>query len=132
MSDICLHIKDIPIVYIKNSEPAVPYPFFFIGEHPCIKTDAFRIIQVGENEWTVLISPTRGDVENFFSPETYCSWKNVIAAKLGLKTEFEHAILSKIYKTIPDGDKINIVGYRSRSEERRVGKECRSRWSPYH
>ena len=24
------------------------------------------------------------------------------------------------------------VGLRSRSEERRVGKECRSRWSPYH
>src|SRR5260370_32752476 len=23
-------------------------------------------------------------------------------------------------------------GPRSRSEERRVGKECRSRWSPYH
>ena len=23
-------------------------------------------------------------------------------------------------------------GVRSRSEERRVGKECRSRWSPYH
>ena len=22
--------------------------------------------------------------------------------------------------------------YESRSEERRVGKECRSRWSPYH
>ena len=26
-------------------------------------------------------------------------------------------------------DLINIIG---RSEERRVGKECRSRWSPYH
>ena len=25
-----------------------------------------------------------------------------------------------------------IVGDRHRSEERRVGKECRSRWSPYH
>ena len=24
------------------------------------------------------------------------------------------------------------LGYRVRSEERRVGKECRSRWSPYH
>src|SRR2546427_10938890 len=24
------------------------------------------------------------------------------------------------------------VLYRGRSEERRVGKECRSRWSPYH
>src|SRR2546427_12552231 len=23
-------------------------------------------------------------------------------------------------------------GFRERSEERRVGKECRSRWSPYH
>ena len=22
--------------------------------------------------------------------------------------------------------------YKARSEERRVGKECRSRWSPYH
>ena len=25
-----------------------------------------------------------------------------------------------------------LLGVRSRSEERRVGKECRSRWSPYH
>ena len=24
------------------------------------------------------------------------------------------------------------VFYKGRSEERRVGKECRSRWSPYH
>ena len=38
-------------------------------------------------------------------------------------------------------DKINLPGYvdpyeelwvKVRSEERRVGKECRSRWSPYH
>ena len=26
----------------------------------------------------------------------------------------------------------NHDGYVERSEERRVGKECRSRWSPYH
>ena len=25
-----------------------------------------------------------------------------------------------------------IIGGMLRSEERRVGKECRSRWSPYH
>src|SRR2546426_9927172 len=25
-----------------------------------------------------------------------------------------------------------LQGYLARSEERRVGKECRSRWSPYH
>ena len=28
------------------------------------------------------------------------------------------------------GDKVYFWG--GRSEERRVGKECRSRWSPYH
>ena len=25
-----------------------------------------------------------------------------------------------------------FIEYEGRSEERRVGKECRSRWSPYH
>ena len=25
-----------------------------------------------------------------------------------------------------------VVVYGRRSEERRIGKECRSRWSPYH
>ena len=33
--------------------------------------------------------------------------------------------VSKIYDIL-DQDKLQ------RSEERRVGKECRSRWSPYH
>ena len=28
----------------------------------------------------------------------------------------------------PEGSKLEML----RSEERRVGKECRSRWSPYH
>ena len=27
---------------------------------------------------------------------------------------------------------IALIGGGTRSEERRVGKECRSRWSPYH
>ena len=28
-------------------------------------------------------------------------------------------------------EKLGLIG-ENRSEERRVGKECRSRWSPYH
>src|SRR3712207_9209093 len=31
---------------------------------------------------------------------------------------------------LPD-DELYLVGTSERSEERRVGKECRSRWSPY-
>ena len=33
-------------------------------------------------------------------------------------------------KSAPDGYTLLMGG--NRSEERRVGKECRSRWSPYH
>src|SRR5256885_6385789 len=29
-------------------------------------------------------------------------------------------------------DKVEVICGQGRSEERRVGKECRSRWSPYH
>src|SRR3712207_8938073 len=32
---------------------------------------------------------------------------------------------------LKDSDVVMLIGAR-RSEERRVGKECRSRWSPYH
>ena len=32
----------------------------------------------------------------------------------------------------PDGADSGVLGLPIRSEERRVGKECRSRWSPYH
>ena len=35
-------------------------------------------------------------------------------------------------KNIKEGTKIIAVIKADRSEERRVGKECRSRWSPYH
>ena len=34
-----------------------------------------------------------------------------------------------VYESIMQYQRVN--GY-ARSEERRVGKECRSRWSPYH
>ena len=30
------------------------------------------------------------------------------------------------------GDRSDFNTHKTRSEERRVGKECRSRWSPYH
>ena len=38
--------------------------------------------------------------------------------------------LAEKWEISPDGTEYTF--YSSRSEERRVGKECRSRWSPYH
>ena len=48
--------------------------------------------------------------------------------------ELAEYIYSKINFTLPHNIWIGINnGYAEfRSEERRVGKECRSRWSPYH
>ena len=45
----------------------------------------------------------------------------LLATELGLEPSGEFAR----FKTIS-------IGVAGRSEERRVGKECRSRWSPYH
>ena len=45
-------------------------------------------------------------------------------------------VLKSLHTTLRGLDAENIVvsrtKYGTRSEERRVGKECRSRWSPYH
>ena len=40
----------------------------------------------------------------------------------------EETFFRGIYKLMPG----HMLLYKNRSEERRVGKECRSRWSPYH
>ena len=50
-------------------------------------------------------------------------------------TEYEK-LLEQAYKQVKKVDTSNsrfeIPKIEGRSEERRVGKECRSRWSPYH
>ena len=46
--------------------------------------------------------------------------------------KYETSQISSAAKNIPaDIEKMELPPL-SRSEERRVGKECRSRWSPYH
>ena len=36
------------------------------------------------------------------------------------------------WKMLARSDRLFVKQFEERSEERRVGKECRSRWSPYH
>src|SRR3712207_7295647 len=54
---------------------------------------------------------------------------NVIQSKFLVVTDYpEAAALSFVLMLVL----VACVAIYSRSEERRVGKECRSRWSPYH
>ena len=57
---------------------------------------------------------------------SYCTYlKQLLEVSVG--------VFEDITAIIKEVDAIVIVPPgRSRSEERRVGKECRSRWSPYH
>ena len=53
----------------------------------------------------------------------------------GLNNEYELGTLEagdNGLKCETSGDEDSIQVLKDRSEERRVGKECRSRWSPYH
>ena len=42
------------------------------------------------------------------------------------------ACTAEMFSASPAADKGPLTPSITRSEERRVGKECRSRWSPYH
>ena len=49
--------------------------------------------------------------------------------------EIANDISIELYATMISRDRDRLTKVRTemyRSEERRVGKECRSRWSPYH
>ena len=58
----------------------------------------------------------------------------------GKKNRFKYRASAKDCGSCPLKDRctksphrsLNVTKHHSRSEERRVGKECRSRWSPYH
>ena len=55
---------------------------------------------------------------------------------LNLERDVVGAVILGEYEHISEGDMVKCTGrileVDDRSEERRVGKECRSRWSPYH
>ena len=67
-----------------------------------------------------------GEKQNFLSDE---EMENLNIPKGTLLPEEREIINDHIVITI---EMLEQLPYPKRSEERRVGKECRSRWSPYH
>src|SRR5258706_8594999 len=68
-------------------------------------------------------------------------WPFWLALAIMIKMESRGPVFLKQERVGMDGNIFSMIKFRSmvngvddqaRSEERRVGKECRSRWSPYH
>ena len=67
-----------------------------------------------------------------------CSWKAVLLlalASIAIQYTAIRTFTAKSFHTCPGLAEAGLAERlceEGRSEERRVGKECRSRWSPYH
>src|SRR2546425_10714039 len=57
---------------------------------------------------------------------------SITGAFVAVALALERMVAAGILKSVPLRDSVAATSVGLRSEERRVGKECRSRWSPYH
>ena len=100
----------------------------FIEEMPLGLTDYERKITSISNDEVIKNLNTRFSLEKINyktgGPAKYWSIQNT-QTKIGLISPHSHNFCG-------DCNRVRISCKGERSEERRVGKECRSRWSPYH
>ena len=64
--------------------------------------------------------------------ESVAMLKKLVSERLRVPEEQQHLLFRG--QLLADDKRLSdyCIGPNARSEERRVGKECRSRWSPYH
>ena len=64
--------------------------------------------------------------------ETNYIFKDRVEKILSILNKLDEKKIVSTYSTTLDKARVLHKNNLNRSEERRVGKECRSRWSPYH
>src|SRR3712207_9332074 len=80
---------------------------------------------VGTNFWYGAILGSEGqggDRKRLCKELDFMKKKGIDNLRILVGSDGEHGVAAKVEPTLQ----------KARSEERRVGKECRSRWSPYH
>src|SRR2546427_4034761 len=73
--------------------------------------------------------------EGYATSKTFAGADLVIVNTCGFIDDAVKESLDTIGEALAENGKVIVtgcLGAKARSEERRVGKECRSRWSPYH
>ena len=98
--------------------------FVVLKEHPNIThfEDVSEALSGVEKEWESI----ERQLKTLLSQEK--DWENSLGKRQSLEEQFQ-----KEDTELKEIDlQISAHHRAERSEERRVGKECRSRWSPYH
>ena len=80
----------------------------------------------GEKQLNICYHQRSSDFVTHFGNDVYLAWRlmEYVASEVGIKPGYLYHTIDSLHSYKKDWVK--------RSEERRVGKECRSRWSPYH
>ena len=99
------------VLSVDEAETITNIVFMGMGEPFDNLGEVLQTIEILTSEWGLAYSP-----------------KRITVSTSGLRKGIE---------TFLDNTQCHLAislhnPFRSRSEERRVGKECRSRWSPYH
>ena len=118
---------DLKSILIIGAGPIVigqACEFDYSGAQACkaLREEGYKVILVNSNPATIMTDPEMADV-TYIEPIMWQTVEKIIAK------ERPDAILP----TMGGQTALNCaLDLQLRSEERRVGKECRSRWSPYH
>ena len=105
--------------------------YFYVGggaEDDYGRYTRLRRLSFATGEEEASVSLKNNIKEIYFTPDT--QFILVLSDDYLLRIQRENLLITDIYdKNFP---KTASCMATTRSEERRVGKECRSRWSPYH
>src|SRR5258708_11999677 len=94
----------------------------------CNKSRCPGNLKIKSTRFSIQVQYLAGKVEASLLPAFHCIQRNLFQVHSPPGDNFFlNRILALDLKRAPD-QKLD----QARSEERRVGKECRSRWSPYH
>src|SRR3712207_9338728 len=102
-----LHEQQLSVAHRRQTTRELP--FLVILDFSLVATPLRTIRGVGHNHI-------------YIASHTRSGGKCVTIVNMGMATE----------TTLDGSQSIERIIVLTRSEERRVGKECRSRWSPYH
>ena len=101
-----------------------------LSEAKALGANLIRLAHYPQNEYIVRLAEKMG----FMLWEEIPLWQNIDFTS---KATLQKALTMHSEMIMRDRNRCaltfwGIANETSRSEERRVGKECRSRWSPYH